>query len=45
VKDAGRLADVIAQSLPLAVGDKQSLLEKLDPAERLEAVLVHLRVA
>jgi ATP-dependent Lon protease len=43
--DAGRIADVIAQSLPIAVKDKQSLLAKLDPAERLEAVLNHLKVA
>lgn len=43
--DAGRVADVIAQSLPLSVGDKQSLLATLDPSERLQAVLGHLKAA
>jgi ATP-dependent Lon protease len=36
--DAERLADTIAANLPVAVEDKQSLLEVADPVERMERI-------
>jgi ATP-dependent Lon protease len=36
--DPGRVADIVASYLPLAIGDKQSLLATLDPVARLERV-------
>ncbi|AGA70486.1 ATP-dependent proteinase [Desulfitobacterium dichloroeliminans LMG P-21439] len=36
VSDPGRLADIVASHLNLKIGDKQSILEALDVAERLE---------
>ncbi|MEW6208093.1 MAG: endopeptidase La [Acidobacteriota bacterium] len=38
LEDPGRLADVAASNLELKVSDAQSVLEKLDPAERLRKV-------
>src|SRR5215471_9884930 len=38
LEDAGRLADVAASNLELKVADAQSVLEKLDPADRLRRV-------
>jgi ATP-dependent Lon protease len=38
VRDAGRVADVIATYMVLSVGDKQELLAALDPVQRLERV-------
>jgi ATP-dependent Lon protease len=38
LEDAGRLADVSASNLELKVADAQSVLEKLDPIERLHRV-------
>jgi ATP-dependent Lon protease len=38
LEDAGRLADVSASNLELKVSDAQSVLEKLDPADRLRRV-------
>ncbi|MBX9860878.1 MAG: LON peptidase substrate-binding domain-containing protein [Sphingomonas sp.] len=42
--DPGRVADIIAQRLPLAVKDKQAVLAMLDPLARLELVLAHIGV-
>lgn len=42
IEDAGRLADDIAAHLPLKVEDKQSVLEALDPRERLEKLIAIL---
>jgi len=38
ITDPGRLADTISAHLPIAVEDKQSLLEIIPPAERLKEV-------
>ncbi len=38
LEDPGRLADVAASNLELKVADAQSVLEKLDPADRLRRV-------
>jgi ATP-dependent Lon protease len=38
LEDAGRLADVAASNLELKVSDAQSVLEKLNPADRLRRV-------
>jgi ATP-dependent Lon protease len=38
LEDPGRLADVAASNLELKVGDAQSVLEKLNPSERLHRV-------
>ncbi|HXG68384.1 MAG TPA: LON peptidase substrate-binding domain-containing protein, partial [Blastocatellia bacterium] len=38
LEDPGRLADVAASNLELKVADSQSVLEKLDPADRLRRV-------
>lgn len=38
LEDPGRLADVAASNLELKVSDAQSVLEKLDPADRLRKV-------
>lgn len=42
VKDPGRLADLVASYLGLRVEEAQPLLEMVDPADRLKAVLNHL---
>ena len=42
VNDPGRLADIIAANMRLRVGEAQSLLECLDPVERLRLVNRHL---
>lgn len=42
--DPGRVADIIAQRLPIAVKDKQAVLAMLDPSARLELVLAHIGV-
>ena len=36
ITDPGRLADIVASHLNLKIGDKQSILEAIDVAERLE---------
>ena len=36
IDDPGRLADIIAAHINLRVGDKQAILEALDPKERLK---------
>lgn len=43
IDDPGRLADTIVAHLGIKIEDKQTLLEMLDPAERLEKVLAHMR--
>lgn len=40
--DPGRVADIVAQRLPLALKDKQAVLATLDPLARLELVLTHV---
>ena len=42
IDDAGRLADTIAAHLPLKLEEKQSMLEVLDTATRLEQLLAQL---
>ena len=42
VNEPGRLADIIAANMRLAVSDGQELLECLDPVERLRRVNTHL---
>jgi len=42
LRDPGRVADIVAQRLPLAVRDKQAVLATLDPLARLELVLAHI---
>ncbi|MBQ5728370.1 MAG: LON peptidase substrate-binding domain-containing protein, partial [Mailhella sp.] len=42
VDEPGRLADIIAANMRLSVPDGQSLLECLDPVERLRMVNTHL---
>ena len=43
IEDPARLADTIVAHLGIKLEDKQSLLELLDPAERLEKVLGYMR--
>ena len=43
IDDAARLADTIVAHLGIKLEDKQTLLELLDPAERLEKVLGYMR--
>src|SRR5205085_2909834 len=43
IDDAARLADTIVAHLSIKLEDKQTLLELLDPAERLEKVLGYMR--
>jgi ATP-dependent Lon protease len=38
IKDAGRLADLVASNLNLHVGEAQAILEILDPMERLHRI-------
>lgn len=38
IKDAGRLADLVASNLNLHVGEAQGILETLDPMERLHRI-------
>lgn len=40
--DPGRVADIIAQRLPLALADKQTVLATLDPVARLELVVARM---
>lgn len=40
--DPGRVADIIAQRLPWAMEDKQTVLATLDPVERLERVVARM---
>ena len=42
VDDVGQMADVIAASVMYKLEDKQSILESVDPTERLEKLIVHL---
>ncbi len=42
--DADRLSDTIAANLPLAVEDKQALLEVFDPAERMEKICEFIEI-
>ncbi len=42
VSDTGQMADIIASSVLFKLEDKQSILESVDPTERLEKLLVHL---
>ncbi|HEY8287448.1 MAG TPA: endopeptidase La [Chloroflexota bacterium] len=42
VEEPGRLADLVASSLDLSMPQRQDLLETLDPAERLQKVIIHL---
>ncbi|MBV2182610.1 MAG: endopeptidase La [Castellaniella sp.] len=42
IEDAGRLADTIAAHLPLKIEQKQSLLDMIGAAQRLEALLAQL---
>lgn len=41
--DPGRVADIIAQRLPLAIKDKQAVLAMIAPLARLELVLAKIR--
>jgi ATP-dependent Lon protease len=43
IDDPARLADTIIAHLGIKLEDKQTLLETIDPAERLEKVLGHMR--
>jgi ATP-dependent Lon protease len=43
IDDPARLADTIIAHLGIKLEDKQTLLETVDPAERLEKVLGHMR--
>src|SRR4030095_15591554 len=43
IDDPSRLADTIIAHLGVKLEDKQILLETIDPAERLEKVLGHMR--
>jgi ATP-dependent Lon protease len=43
IEDPARLADTIVAHLGIKLEDKQTLLELLDPAERLEKVLGYMR--
>ncbi len=40
--DAGRVADIVAQKLPLPIGDKQTVLATVDPIARLRFVMSRL---
>ncbi|HSR52586.1 MAG TPA: endopeptidase La [Acidobacteriota bacterium] len=42
--DADRLSDTIASNLPIAVEDKQALLEVFDPAERMEKICEFIEI-
>ena len=42
--DADRLSDTIASNLPIAVEDKQALLEVVDPAERMEKICEFIEI-
>ncbi len=42
--DADRLSDSIAANLPIAVEDKQSLLEVFDPVERMEKICEFIEI-
>jgi ATP-dependent Lon protease len=42
--DPDRLADTVAANLPLAVEDKQALLEVFDPGERLEKICEFIEI-
>ncbi|MGH2411264.1 MAG: LON peptidase substrate-binding domain-containing protein, partial [Chloroflexota bacterium] len=42
VEEPGRLADLVASSLDLSMPQRQDLLETIDPAERLQKVIIHL---
>ncbi|HSR66376.1 MAG TPA: endopeptidase La [Acidobacteriota bacterium] len=42
--DADRLSDTIASNLPIAVEDKQALLEIFDPAERMEKICEFIEI-
>jgi Lon protease-like protein len=39
------IADRVASHLPIEISEKQELLELLDPAERLEKILIHLNAS
>lgn len=43
IEDPSRLADTVIADLGIKLEDKQVLLETIDPAERLEKVLGHMR--
>ncbi len=40
IKEPGQLADLIAASIPVSLEDQQSILEELDPRERIKKVMV-----
>jgi len=42
--DTERLADTIAANLPISVDDKQTLLEIVDPAERMEQICEFIEI-
>jgi ATP-dependent Lon protease len=42
IEDPARLADTVAGHLQIPIADKQDILELLDPAQRLEYILVQL---
>ncbi|MDE1918996.1 MAG: LON peptidase substrate-binding domain-containing protein, partial [Sphingomonadales bacterium] len=42
--DSGRVADIVAQHLPLSMNDRQAVLATLDPIARLDLVLSHINV-
>ncbi len=42
--DADRLSDTIASNLPIAVEDKQALLEIVNPAERMEKICEFIEI-
>ncbi|HLV02223.1 MAG TPA: endopeptidase La [Acidobacteriota bacterium] len=42
--DTERLADTIAANLPISVEDKQTLLEIIDPAERMEKICEFIEI-
>ncbi len=43
IEDASRLADAIVVQLNLKLEDKQDILETIDPSERLEKILGHMK--
>ena len=43
IEDPSRLADAIVVQLNIKLDDKQEILETLDPAERLEKILGHMK--
>lgn len=38
IKEVGKFADTIASYLPISIEEKQEIIEKIDPAERLDKV-------